>query len=106
VNTGIGYNRLLCTDCTGRHQLHRGEGNKKMSVPYVILLILEAVLGLFMVGLILIHAPKGEGMGGIGTGATMFSGKRGAEAGLDKLTWGVAGSFMFVCMLLGFGLVK
>lgn len=77
-----------------------------MSVPYVILLILEAVLGLFMVALILIHAPKGEGMGGIGTGATMFSGKRGAEAGLDRLTWSVAGLFMLVCMVLGFGLVK
>ena len=77
-----------------------------MSVPYVILLVLEAVLGLFMVALILIHAPKGEGMGGIGTGATMFSGKRGAEAGLDRLTWAVSGLFMFVCMILGFGLVK
>ncbi len=77
-----------------------------MSVPYVILLVLEAVLGLFMVGLILIHAPKGEGMGGIGTGATMFSGKRGAEAGLDRLTWTVSGLFMLVCMVLGFGVVK
>ena len=54
-----------------------------MSLPYVILLICEALLGLAMVGLILLHQPKGEGMGGIGSGATMFSGKRGAEAGLD-----------------------
>jgi preprotein translocase subunit SecG len=77
-----------------------------MSVPYIILFILEGLLGLFMVGLILIHAPKGEGMGGIGTGATIFSGKRGAEAGLDKLTWAVSGLFMLVCMILGFGLVK
>lgn len=77
-----------------------------MSLPYVILLIMEATLGLLMVGLILLHAPKGEGMGGIGSGATMFTGKRGAEAGLDRLTWGVAISFMVVCALLGFGLVR
>ena len=77
-----------------------------MSLPYVILLILEAMLGLAMVGLILLHAPKGEGMGGIGSGATIFSGKRGAEAGLDRLTWIIAISFMVVCALLGFGLVK
>jgi preprotein translocase subunit SecG len=77
-----------------------------MSLPYVILLILEALLGVLMVGLILLHAPKGEGMGGIGSGATIFSGKRGAEAGLDKLTWSVAISFMVVCALLGFGIVK
>lgn len=77
-----------------------------MSLPYVILLILEALLGLAMIVLILIHAPKGEGMGGIGTGATLFTGKRGAEAGLDRLTWTVAFSFMTVCLILGFGFVK
>ena len=78
----------------------------QMSLPYVILLIVEALLGLAMIVLILIHQPKGEGMGGIGTGATLFTGKRGAEAGLDRLTWGVAFSFMTVCLILGFGFVK
>lgn len=77
-----------------------------MSVAYVILLILEALLGLFMVALILLHSPKGEGMGGIGAGATVFTQKRGAEQGLDNLTWVISGSFMLVCFLLGFGLVK
>jgi preprotein translocase subunit SecG len=77
-----------------------------MSLPYVILLVLEAILGLAMVGLILLHQPKGEGMGGIGSGATMFSGKRGAEAGLDRLTWIIVGLFLSVCTILGFGLVK
>ena len=77
-----------------------------MSIWYVLLLILEAILGLVMVLLILLHAPKGEGLGGIGGGATLFTGKRGAEAGLDKLTWIAAISFMFVCFLLGFGLVR
>lgn len=77
-----------------------------MSVPYIILLIAEGVLGLAMVVLILLHAPKGEGLGGIGAGATVFTGKRGAEAGLDNLTWVISGMFMFVCFLLGFGLVR
>ena len=77
-----------------------------MSPWYIALLVLQALLGLMMVVLILLHAPKGEGMGGIGSGATLFSGKRGAEAGLDRLTWGIAGSFMLICVLLGFGFVK
>lgn len=77
-----------------------------MSVPYIILLILEGILGLAMVILILLHAPKGEGLGGIGAGATVFQAKRGAEAGLDNLTWIVSGLFMLVCFILGFGLVK
>ncbi len=77
-----------------------------MSAQYVILLVCEAILGLFMVTLILLHAPKGEGMGGIGTGASMFSAKQGAEAGLDRLTWITISLFLFVCMLLGFGIVR
>ena len=77
-----------------------------MSAPYIALLILEAFLGVFMVILILLHAPKGDGMAGIGASATLFSGKRGAEAGLDRLTWIVFGLFMIVCALLGFGFVR
>jgi len=77
-----------------------------MSTLYVALLVLQAILGLVMVILILLHSPKGEGMGGIGGGATLFSAKRGAEAGLDRLTWGVAGVFVLICVVLGFGFVK
>ena len=76
------------------------------SIAYLLLMVLEAVLGLFLVVLVLLHAPKGEGMGGIGGGATLFTGKRDAEAGLDRVTWICAGLFMFVCLLLGFGIVK
>jgi preprotein translocase subunit SecG len=77
-----------------------------VSVAYVICLILEALLGLFMVGLILLHSPKGEGMGGIGGAAQMFSTKRDAESGLDRTTWTVFALFMLVCTLLGFGIVR
>lgn len=76
-----------------------------MSAAYLSLLVIEALLGLFMVILILIHAPKGEGLGGLGA-ATVFTGKRGAEAGLDRLTWTVATLFMLVCFVLGFGFIK
>ena len=77
-----------------------------MSAPYIALLIFEAILGVLMIILILLHAPKGDGMAGIGAAATVFSGKRGAEAGLDRLTWTVFGLFMLVCLILGFGFVK
>ncbi len=59
-----------------------------------------------IIGLVLLHSPKGEGLGGIGGGATMFSGKRGAEAGLDRMTWGVSIAFLICCILLGFGIVR
>jgi len=77
-----------------------------MSPVYVTLLVLEAILGVLMIVLVLVHAPKGDGMAGIGSSATLFTGKRGAEAGLDKLTWVVFFLFMAVCTVLGFGFVK
>lgn len=77
-----------------------------MSVAYTVLLVAQAVLGLVMILLVLLHAPKGEGMGGIGGTATMFTGRRGAEAGLDRLTWGVFLLFLVLCVLSGFGIVK
>jgi len=76
-----------------------------MHAAYIALLIIQALLGLLMIVLVLLHSPKGEGMGGIGGSANLFSGKRGAEAGLDKLTWSVAGGFGLICVVLGFGFV-
>lgn len=77
-----------------------------MSAAYIALLVIGAILALALIGLILLHAPKGDGMAGIGAAATVFSGKRGAEAGLDRLTWIVFGLFMSVCAVVGFGFVK
>lgn len=77
-----------------------------MSIAYKALIVVQALLGIIMVALILLHAPKGEGMGGIGNTAMLFSGKRGAEAGLDRLTWIIVGIFMFICGVLGFGFVR
>jgi preprotein translocase subunit SecG len=78
-----------------------------MNPVYVTCLVFEALLSIIMVALILLHSPKGEGMGGIGGTATLFGGaKRGAEAGLDRITWSFAIAFLLLSLVLGFGLVK
>jgi len=77
-----------------------------MHAAYIACLVAEVLLAVMLVGLILLHSPKGEGMGGIGGTATLFTGKRGAEAGLDRLTWTIALLFLLVCALLGFGIVR
>lgn len=76
-----------------------------MKVLYIALLVLEVLLALGVIGLVLLHPPKGDGLGAIGSAATLFSGKRGAEAGLDKVTWVFVGLFMTLCIILGFGFV-
>lgn len=77
-----------------------------MSPLYITLLVITTLLALGIIILVLLHSPKGEGLGGIGGGAMMFSGKRGAEAGLDKLTWTFSIAFLVCCLLLGFGIIK
>lgn len=77
-----------------------------MHTTYIVLLVCQAILGVFMILLVLLHAPKGEGMGGIGGAANLFTAKRGAEAGLDRVTWSVVGLFLAICVVLGFGFVR
>ena len=77
-----------------------------MKVLYLVLLVIEVLLALGVIGLIIIHPPKGDGMGAIGSAATTFGSKgRGAEAGLDKVTWTFVALFMGLCIVLGFGFV-
>lgn len=76
-----------------------------MKLLYIVLLVMEVLVALGLIGLVLIHPPKGDGMGAIGSAATVFSGKRGAEAGLDKVTWIFVAMFMTLCIILGFGFV-
>lgn len=77
-----------------------------MNPLYLAAIIIEVIVSTALILLILLHAPKGEGLGGIGGTATLFSGKRGAEAGLDRLTWIFAFIFMGICVLLGFGFIR
>lgn len=77
-----------------------------MNPLYTACIVIEVVVSAMLIFFILLHAPKGEGLGGIGGTATLFSGKRGAEAGLDKLTWSCAIVFMAICVLLGFGFIR
>ncbi len=77
-----------------------------MSPIYIALLVITTLLAIGMIALILVHSPKGEGMGGIGGSASLFTGRRGAEVGLDRVTWGFSIAFLLSCILLGFGIVK
>lgn len=60
--------------------------------------IISAVL---LIVLVLIHSPKGDGIGGIGGTAQIFSSQKGAEAALNKITAYTAGAFYVVSFVLG-----
>ena len=68
--------------------------------------IIQIISAVLLIGLVLIHSPKGDGLAGIGGAAQMFSSQKGAEKNLNKLTTIVAVVFVACVFLLGFGIVK
>ena len=67
---------------------------------------IQVISAVLLIGLVLIHSPKGDGLAGIGGAAQMFSSQKGAEKNLNKLTTIVAVVFVACVFLLGFGIVK
>lgn len=68
--------------------------------------IIQAISGVLVVLLILLHSPKGDGMAAIGGASQLFSSQQGAEAGLNKVTTTLCIIFAVSSVLLSFGLIK
>lgn len=66
----------------------------------------QIISGMALAILILLHAAKGEGLGGIGGSASLFTGPSQAEAGIDKITWICAVIFIFASSLIGWRIVR
>ena len=65
----------------------------------IALLIIEFIAAFILIMAILLHSAKGEGLGGIGGQARIFSSQKDLEAGLTKFTTILATTF-FVCAIL------
>ena len=67
-----------------------------------ILIVVEIILGLLLIGSILLHSPKAEGLGAIGGQARVFSNtQKDMERGLTRFTTIVALLFMGIATILG-----
>jgi len=54
--------------------------------------------------LVLLHSPKGDGMGGLAaSGSSMFSSASSAEATLNRLTWSCLALFLSLAVILSAG---
>ena len=71
-----------------------------------ILWTIETVAAVLLIVLILLHSPKGDGIGGICGASHVFASQKCAENGLNKLTGIVCAIFIICTFLIGFGIVK
>jgi len=68
--------------------------------------IVEIIWSLSALGiiiLVLLHSPKGDGIGGIGGQAQLFTSAKSAEASLNRLTWGFCIVFIGLTVILSAG---
>jgi preprotein translocase subunit SecG len=71
--------------------------------------ILSAVLVLAAIAIIvmvLIHAPKGDGLAAIGGQGQLFSSQKSAEKNLDRATWAAIILFLGISGVLSSSLLK
>lgn len=72
-----------------------------LAVVRVLLQVIQVLSSVVLIGLVLVHSPKGDGIGAIGSTAQLFSSQKGAEAALNKMTAWTAGIFYVVSFVLG-----
>ncbi|MEO1373484.1 MAG: preprotein translocase subunit SecG [Cyanobacteria bacterium J06635_10] len=56
-----------------------------------------------LIVLVLLHSPKGDGIGAIGGQAQLFSSTKSAENTLNRLTWTLTVTFLSLTVVLSAG---
>ena len=63
--------------------------------------------GVLLILLVLLHSPKGDGMGGIAaSGSSMFTSASSAESTLNRITWICLAIFMSLAVILSAGWLR
>ena len=68
--------------------------------------IIQIVTAIILILLILLHSPKGDGLGAIGGAANLFSSQKSAEQGLNRTTYILATVFLVCSFITGYHLFK
>lgn len=65
--------------------------------------IIWAASAVLLVVLVLLHSPKGDGIGGIGGQAQLFTSTKSAEKTLNRVTWALSITFIGLTIVLSAG---
>ncbi|MBX2859699.1 MAG: preprotein translocase subunit SecG [Vampirovibrio sp.] len=73
-----------------------------MEILTIVLQVIQGLSAVALIVMVMLHSPKGDGIGAIGGTAQLFSSQKGAEAALNKTTAYIAGTFYVVSFVLGY----
>ncbi|AKE63256.1 MULTISPECIES: preprotein translocase subunit SecG [Microcystis] len=65
--------------------------------------IIWALAAAFLAILVLLHSPKGDGIGGIGGQSQIFTSAKTAEKTLNQVTWALGTVFITLTIVLSAG---
>jgi preprotein translocase subunit SecG len=65
-----------------------------------VLQVVWALSALGLIILVLLHSPKGDGLGGLGGQAQLFTSTKSAETTLNRITWTLTATFMALSVVL------
>ncbi|HSM80903.1 MAG TPA: preprotein translocase subunit SecG [Nodosilinea sp.] len=68
-----------------------------------ILKVIWMVAAVGLTALVLLHSPKGDGLGGLGGQAQLFTSTKSAETTLNRVTWTLTVLFMGLTVVLSAG---
>lgn len=68
-----------------------------------ILQIVWTISAIGLIFLVLLHSPKGDGLGGIGGQAQMFTSTKSAETALNRATWVLFITFISLTVVFSAG---
>jgi preprotein translocase subunit SecG len=68
-----------------------------------VLQLIWAISAVGVIVLVLLHSPKGDGIGGIGGQAQLFTSTKSAETALNRITWVFSVIFIGLTVVLSAG---
>lgn len=74
--------------------------------PYQLFQIIWASSAFLLIIAVLLHSPKGDGLGGIGGQAQLFSSTKSAEKTLNRITWALSVTFILLTIALSAGWIQ
>jgi preprotein translocase subunit SecG len=73
---------------------------------FIVVKVAWSLIAASLIFLILLHSPKGDGLGGIGGQAQLFSSTKSAETSLNRLTWILTVLFLGLTLVLSAGWIS
>lgn len=68
-----------------------------------IIKVVWAIAAVGLTVLVLLHSPKGDGLGALGGQAQLFTSTKSAETTLNRVTWTLTALFMGLTVVLSAG---